>query len=117
AAVAAEILANGGFAGKKPVLTGPEALSFKEIAHVLSNVLGRDVEHVAGTDDEAWERLRRQGQPPWLVSGQIALYGYWGAGGPTAKASDTVVQLTGRPPRSVEEFARDYDQQFLDNSK
>src|SRR5699024_6539706 len=77
AAVAAEILANGGFAGKKPVLTGPEALSFKEVAHVLSKVLGRDVEHVAGTDDEAWERLRSQGQSPWLASGQIALYGYW----------------------------------------
>ncbi len=112
AAVAAEVLVGGGWEGKAPVLTGPAALSFAQVADVLSEILGRRVVHVMESDDEAWARLRRAGQPPWLVAGQLALYGYQRAGGATAKVSDAVDRITGRPPRSVEEFVRDHRRSF-----
>jgi hypothetical protein len=43
-----------------------------------------------------------------LVAAQLALAEYQRAGGPTARTTDTVERLTGRPPRTLEEFARDH---------
>lgn len=112
AAAAAATLTEPGHEGERYVLTGPEALTYDEVAGILAEVLGRPVEHVEETDDEAWARLRRAGLPPWLAAGQIALYGYQRAGGPTAGVSDAVERLTGRPPRGVEEFVRDHAHLF-----
>ena len=112
AAAAAATLTEPGHEGQRHVLTGPEALSYDEVAEILSEVLGRPVEHARETDDEAWARLRRGGLPPWLAAGQIALYGYQRAGGPTAEVSDAVERLTGRPARGVEEFAREHAQRL-----
>jgi len=112
-AVAAEVLLTGGWEGKSPVLTGPQALSFDDVAEVLSSVLGWRVTHIVETDDEAWARLRQNGQPPWLVSGQLALYEYQRAGGATAKTSDAVERITGNPPRTVEQFVQDHRHLFV----
>lgn len=112
AAVAAELLTGGGHEGERPVLTGPETLSYDQVAEILSGVLGREVTHVAETDDQAWTRLRRAGHPPWHAAAQIALYGYQRAGGPTARVSNAVERLTGRPATSFERFARDHAEAF-----
>jgi uncharacterized protein YbjT (DUF2867 family) len=112
AAVAAAALTESGHEGERYVLTGPEALSYHQVTEILSDALGRRVVHVEETDDEAWARLRRAGLPPWLAAGQIALYGYQRAGGPTAEVSDAVERLTGRPARGLEEFARDHAHLF-----
>ena len=61
--------------------------------------------------DEAWSRLRRAGQPPWLVASKLEIAGYQRAGGPTARTTDTV--QIGRSPRSLADFASDHREQFL----
>lgn len=112
AEVAAEVLIRGGWEGKKLVLTGPAGRSHDEVAKVLTVELGYPVRHQRESEDEAWARLRGKGIPVWLAAGTLALYAYWRHGGATAKVSGVIEQVTGRPPRSLEEFVRDYKQQF-----
>jgi uncharacterized protein YbjT (DUF2867 family) len=108
AAVAAATLTQPGHESKKYVLTGPAALSYYDVAAVLSDVLGRRVEYVADSLEEARDRMVRAGAPAWTIDGALALAAYQRAGGPTAVVHDTVSQILGRPPRSFLEFARDH---------
>jgi uncharacterized protein YbjT (DUF2867 family) len=111
-AVAAKILLDGGWEGKKLVLTGPDGRSFDEVAEVFSKLLGRKVEHVREDEDATWTRMRKAGTPAWLAAGQLALYTYWREGGTTAKTTGTVEQVTGHAPRSLEDFVNDHKHRF-----
>lgn len=108
AAVAAEVLVSDGHAGSTHMLTGPEAISYGEATRILSEVLGRDLEFVAESEDEAWRRLRDAGMPTWRVAALLAIAAYQRAGGPTERTTDTVERLTGRPPTDFRTFAEDH---------
>jgi uncharacterized protein YbjT (DUF2867 family) len=93
AAVAAVALTGPGHDGQKYILTGPEALSYYDIARILSEVIGRPVEY-HDRFDEARDRN--------------TLAAHQRAGGKTAMVHDTVRRILGRDPRSFAEFARDH---------
>jgi uncharacterized protein YbjT (DUF2867 family) len=112
AAVAALTLTTAGHEGKKYVLTGPEALSYGEVAKVLGDTIGRRVDYMAESPEEARERLVRAGAPSWTIESMLALAAYQRAGGPTAMVSPTVAELLGRPARSFSQFVRDYASVF-----
>ncbi len=112
AAVAALALTEPGHEGEIYTLTGPEALSYREATEILSRVLGRPLTYVAETEDEAWVRLRRAGEPAWRIAGLLAIAAYQRAGGPTEHVTKTVEALTGRSPHSFEQFARDHAADF-----
>ena len=108
AAAAAAVLIQDGHAGERYTLTGPEPVSWHEIARILSDLLGRSVEYVPETEDDTWDRLHSAGEPPWLIAGRLALAEYQRAGGGTDIVTDAVERLTGRRPRSFREFAEDH---------
>jgi uncharacterized protein YbjT (DUF2867 family) len=108
AAAALVALTDEGHAGKVHTLTGPHAISYREATEMLASLLGRAIEYVNESDDDAWRRLRAAGMPPWRVAALLAIAGYQRAGGATALVTDTVWQLTGRPPRTLREFAEDH---------
>ena len=112
AAVAAVTLTHSGHDGKKYVLTGPEALSYSDVARILSEVVGQPITYVPLSIEEARERMTRAGNPPWAIEGLLALAAYQRAGGPTAVVHDTVHEILGRPPRSLAEFVRDHAKAF-----
>jgi uncharacterized protein YbjT (DUF2867 family) len=112
AAVAEVALTGRGHEAKKYVLTGPEALSYGDVARIISEVIGRTIEYVAESPEEARERLFKEGAPPWLIEGYLALAAYQRAGGATAMVSPTVSQILGRPARSFAEFVRDHAATF-----
>lgn len=94
AAVAAAALTRSGLDGQKYILTGPEALSYYDIARILSDVIGRPVEyHDLSLND------------PRDLS---TLAAHQRAGGKTAIVHDTVRQILGRAPRSFAQFAKDH---------
>ena len=97
AAVAAVALTRPGHDGQKYILTGPEALSYSEIARILSGVIGRLVEY-HDIYDEARDRN--------------TLAAHQRAGGKTAMIHDTVRRILGREPRSSAEFAKDHARIF-----
>jgi uncharacterized protein YbjT (DUF2867 family) len=86
-------------------ITGPKSLSWAELAERLQGALGRPVEHV-DLDVAEWERgAVSAGMAPWLASA-LAEYFVVLRERPL-EASDDTRRVTGRAPRSVEEFAID----------
>ena len=112
AAVAAATLTQPGHTGKKYVVTGSEALSYREATEILGQAIGRPLRFVDEPFDQARARLTRAGQPAWLVDSLLAIAAYQRAGGPTETITSVVADLTGKPPRTFAEFARDYAARF-----
>jgi uncharacterized protein YbjT (DUF2867 family) len=112
AAVAVVALTESGHTGKKYVITGSEALSYRQATEILGEAIGRRLRFIDEPFDEARARLTRAGQPSWLVDSLLAIAAYQRAGGPTETITSVVADLTGRPPRTFAEFARDHAAAF-----
>jgi uncharacterized protein YbjT (DUF2867 family) len=105
AAAAAAILADGGRETGIRLLTGPEALTFDDVARTLSAVTGSAVEFVAVPDDAAVRAMIAQGVPAWLAEGIAANFALLREG-IAARTTGDVRELTGREPRSFQLWAR-----------
>jgi uncharacterized protein YbjT (DUF2867 family) len=112
AAVAEVALTGPGHESKKYVLTGPEALSYGDLARFIGEEIGRTIGYVAESLEEARERLVKEGTAPWLIEGYLALAAYQRAGGPTAMVSPTVPEILGRQARTFAQFVRDHAAEF-----
>jgi uncharacterized protein YbjT (DUF2867 family) len=111
AAVAVSALTGEGHERKIYDLTGPEALSFDEMADELSDATGKKVEYVHVPPEYARKQLLQMGLPRWLVEDMIVLCASFREGYGAA-VSTAVRDVTGRPPRTFGEFARDYASVF-----
>jgi uncharacterized protein YbjT (DUF2867 family) len=111
AAVAAKVLTSSGHEGKTYVISGPEALTFQQVAGVLSTVLGREIGYVDVPLSAAADSMGKSGMPDWNVRAVSELLGYF-ASGAAAGVTDTVRLVLGRPAVSFEQFARDYQSAF-----
>lgn len=108
---ATAVLTGSGHEGKSYILTGPEAISFYEVADTLSKVLGKDVAYVSIPGEAALEFRVNMGFPEWLAEGYGELMEGFSEGF-ASHVTDNVARLTGRPARSYEQFARDYAEVF-----
>ncbi len=88
-------------------LTGPESLTFDEVAARWAAVLGRPVGYVDVPDEAALGSMVQSGLPEWLAAGIVAVFGQLRRGA-AAATTDEVRAITGRPPRTVTEFLRDF---------
>jgi uncharacterized protein YbjT (DUF2867 family) len=107
AAVAAAVLTEPGHAGAQYDITGPEALSYDDIAAKLSPALGRKVTYVDAPDEAIRDALLGLGLDEWFVGALVGLYQDYrrsGTDGYAAQVSDTVQRLTGRPARSLDDL-------------
>lgn len=92
-------------AGRAWTPTGPEALTYAEVADRLSTVLGRPVHYVRpGLLRYAWHARRTLGMPWTMVAVTAAIYTVARLGR-AAGLTDDVRAVTGHLPRSFEEFA------------
>src|SRR6185436_19770818 len=112
AAVAAVTLTKPGHQGKKYVITGSEALSYRDATEIIGKTIGKQLRFVDETPDQARARRVREGYPPAIVESALAISAYQRAGGKTVTITNVVADLTGRPPRTFTEFARDHADQF-----
>src|SRR5712672_1197757 len=113
AAVAAATLTEPGHTGKKYVITGGEALSYRQATDILAGAICRPLRFSGGPVDEARARRTLAVQPTWLVDSLLAIAAYQRAGGPTETITSVVADLTGKPPRTFAAFARDHAVAFL----
>lgn len=111
AEVAATILAGGGPDEQTYLLTGPEAITYHDIAQTLTAVVGRPVEFVPVSDEAAHDAFLRTGLPDWAAEGLISLFRKLREGVQDV-TTDAVRRLTGREPRTLAEFLRDHAQVF-----
>jgi NAD(P)H dehydrogenase (quinone) len=85
------------------VLTGPEALTQAQIAAKLSTAFGRTVRSVELPADDMAARLTAQGLPPQFAADVVELWTDVVAG-TLSGITSTVRDLTGRSPRTFDEF-------------
>jgi uncharacterized protein YbjT (DUF2867 family) len=115
AAVAATILAGGGSEEQTYLLTGPEAITYNDIAETLTAVVGRPIEFVPVSDEAAHQAFLRGGVPDWAAGALVSLFQRLREGVQDV-TTDVVRRLTGREPRTVAEFLRDHAQVFQDEA-
>jgi len=108
AAVAARVLAGGGHERRAYVLTGPEAVTYADIAAAFSTALGRQVEWVPVSLADARDAMLADGLPAELAEGFSEILGRYRQGGVASAVSPAVEDLLGRPPRSLERFVADH---------
>jgi uncharacterized protein YbjT (DUF2867 family) len=104
AAVAARVLIEPGHEGHAYDVTGPEALSYSDVAAALSSAMGRAIHYVDAPDEAVSKSLSDFGLPVWLVGALVDLFQDYrrsGTDGYAAQVTDTVKQMTGRSPRNL----------------
>ncbi|GAB6985713.1 hypothetical protein [Nocardioides pyridinolyticus] len=94
------------------VLTGPEALSFADVAARISTVFARDVEYDPVTADVARSALREAGLSSWQVDGCLELY-EWISHDAMGRVTEDVRKSTGREPRRLEDWLGEARGAFL----
>ena len=107
AAVAASALTTTAHVGKVYTLTGPEALSYGDVAEKLARILVRPVIYRDVPLALTRERLIASGMPAWHVDVQMDFNTALSAG-LAATVTDTVEAVTGRPARPLERFIREH---------
>ncbi len=111
AAVAVEALTGAGHEGQAYVLTGPQALGYVDVAAQLAEATGAPVRYVPITPAAYRDRLLAAGYPAWNAQA-FADIDVAAGDQEFAQVTDTVARLTGRPPRSFAQFARDHADRF-----
>ena len=105
------VLTGSGHEGKSYILTGPEPISLHDVARTFTTVLGKNVTYVNVPPEAALNFMLSLGFPEWTARGYGELmHGF--SQGFANRASDSVATLTGRPARSIDQFAHDYAQVF-----
>lgn len=105
--VAAAALTDDRHDGQSYELTGPEAVTYGQIAEELSAALARPIRFVDVPEDAARQAMLAAGLPDWLVRHLVGAYRLMRAGSlePTTGALAAVL---GREPRGFAQFARDW---------
>ncbi|HEY7571583.1 MAG TPA: SDR family oxidoreductase [Nitrososphaeraceae archaeon] len=92
-------------------VTGPESLSYKQAAEILSNQIGKKISYINITDDEAKQGLKDIGVSDQLIPLLLEIYNDI-RGGYASGISSVVQEITGNKPISFSNFARDYAKAF-----
>jgi uncharacterized protein YbjT (DUF2867 family) len=107
AAVAALALTEPGHAGAHYDVTGPEALSYNDVAAKLTNAMGRHISYVGASDHAVRHGLLAAGLNEWFANALVGLYKDYrrsGTDGYAAQVTGTIQRLTSRPARSLDDL-------------
>lgn len=104
-AAVAVLLAPAAHGGSTYSLTGPQALTLDEVAHVMTAAQGRPVRYQPETVAEAYASRASYGAPDWQVQAWVSTYTAIAAG-ELATVTGDVPLLTGHPGVSLAELLR-----------
>lgn len=108
---AVEALTGEGHEGKSYSITGPKALNLHEVAAAISEAIGKKVTYVDVSPDLARQGLLSLGMDEWVVNEYMSYFAAFKAGHANVVTGD-FTKLTGKPSRTIEQFARDYASMF-----
>ncbi|MEO6572235.1 MAG: SDR family oxidoreductase, partial [Polyangiaceae bacterium] len=94
--VAVVVLTEPGHEGKTFVLTGPEALTFEEMASRLAEGTGKTVKYVDIPQEQMRAEMTTAGHPPWLVNDVLQFFAGLKVGS-GERVTDVVATMTKRP--------------------
>lgn len=106
AAVAVKALTEADHEGKAYTLTGPEALTYDELAGELAKVLGRPISHINLSPSDLKNGMLAEGMPEAIADRMLDLERYFQEGRASCITND-IKQVTGREPRRFAEYVRE----------
>jgi uncharacterized protein YbjT (DUF2867 family) len=92
-------------------VTGPEALTWFDVAGTMSEVLGRPITHYPTPPEVIRQAMLAMGRPPWLVEHMLELAALLREP-KAAEVIDTVARITRQPAISLREFLADHASAF-----
>ena len=107
-ALGARVLRDPGtHAGKVYSFSGAST-TYGDFAEVISDVLGKPINYVAITLEQAQQGMLARGMPDWLVSHLIAMARAGGHGAFSKENTQPIRDIVGRAPITTRQFVQDY---------
>ncbi len=106
AAVAVKVLTAPNYEGKAYTISGPEALTYDELASELSKALGRSISHVNLSPSDLKSGMLAEGMPEAIADRMLDLERYIREGR-ASRITNDIKQVTGREPRRFAEYVRE----------
>ncbi|MDB5050398.1 MAG: hypothetical protein JWO30_3469 [Fibrobacteres bacterium] len=104
---AGHVLTHPGHEGKTYTLTGPASINMHQVAAAIGKAVGKPVKYVAVPVEGVNQAMAQMGMDAWtinLLTDYFKAYGAnWGD-----FANGEFQAVTGKPPRSIEQFAQDF---------
>lgn len=94
-------------------ITGPQAMSYADAARTLGEVIGRPIQHVNVTPEQARAAMLGAGMDPWLVEAFLELFDIYRAGQGSALLDDNVKACTDVSATPLARFFNDHKHAFL----
>jgi uncharacterized protein YbjT (DUF2867 family) len=107
AAVAVKCLTDAGHEGQLYTLSGPELLSFYDVAEKLGRAAGRPIKYHDMPPNEFRELLVSMGRPVWHADSMTRSYVLMSQGA-NERLTEDVERVRGRRPVMFDQFAKDY---------
>jgi uncharacterized protein YbjT (DUF2867 family) len=104
-------ITQNGHESKSYILTGPETVSFHDIAHIFTRVLAREVKYVNVPGEASFQAMIGMGMPEWIAKGYQELSEGFSDNFANSTTNNVEI-LTGHKARSFEQFAADFAQVF-----
>jgi len=109
--VSAAALAEPELPGEILELTGPEALTWFDVAALMTKVLGRPITHYPAPPEVIRQGLLAMGRPEWQVEHALELSALF-SDPQAAEVTSTVQRVTGRPPGTLTTFLERHVEDF-----
>jgi uncharacterized protein YbjT (DUF2867 family) len=110
AAVAARALRTDELVGQRPVLTGPQSLTHRQLVAVIGEVLGRPLRYQELPPEAATQGMLAQGLPEPFVRALMVRYAR--GLGQAAPVTGEVERILGRPARTYAQWVTDHADAF-----
>ena len=112
ARVAARLLTGSADQDRTYVLSGPEALGYRDVAARISAVFARQVDYTDLPADRAREQMQGSGLTPWQVEGTLEWFDWIRSGAADSVTTD-VREVTGQDARPIEDWLDESRSAFL----
>lgn len=103
---AAAVLTGDGHDGRGYTITGPDSLTFGEMAELLAKTSGRPIRHIDATPTEHRAHFAKSGRPDAWVDHMLHLFHLVRAEA-FEPVTDDFRRLTGKAPRTAEAYAEE----------
>ncbi|NHN34493.1 ergot alkaloid biosynthesis protein [Paenibacillus agricola] len=88
------------------VITGPQSLTYGDVAQILNFALGKSIKHISLSDKKLQEALTQAGIPNVYAEFLAGLDAKIREEGSENQVTDTVMRVTGHAPLSFEQFVK-----------
>jgi uncharacterized protein YbjT (DUF2867 family) len=108
---AAHVLTHAGHEGRTYTLTGPASMNLHQVAEAVGKGIGKPVKYIPVPVEAAQQAMTRNGLDPWMVNFMTDYLNAYSANWGDLATGDFQA-VTGKVPRSIEQFARDFAAAF-----